>query len=417
MIVNTCLDSWFRYNVGKKRREVEVTLNFIRKNATLLAVSLGHFVNDFYMSLVPVVLFAFALEMELSAMQMSIIAFVITTAGTFFQPLVGLLIDRVQKSVLLLYALILISVGMSLSGLISNYYLLILVVGIAALGSSIYHPLGSTITIHKTSLSKGKSLSIFMTVGSFAHSAAPLVAIPMVTLYGVRSLAVLVIPGLLTVLLLYILKVQDVTWTKEKHIKHKKRNKLTKRQQAQVSLPMMIAIAKGVLYRSVVVFGLWMLQLKEIDDLAIAGIMVAFMIARASSTLIGGFISDAIGEKNTLKLFNTIAVIAVILLVFGTKIFAIIGIVILGFTLNATAAANITLTHKIMPDNVNYGTGLIMGFAATLSAVAMLGFGYVVDTYGLIASQYVLVGIAILMALSSYFLPTNFVSVENEEVA
>ncbi len=389
-------------------------MNFIRKNASLLAVSWGHFVNDFYMSIVPVVLFAFAIEMDLSAMQMSVISFVITSAGTFFQPLVGLLIDRVQKSSLLIYALILISIGMSFSGLINNYYLLIVVVGVAALGSSIYHPLGSTITIHKTSLSKGKSLSIFMTVGSFAHSAAPLVAIPMVTVYGVKSLSVLVIPGLLTVLLLYGLKVQDVTWTREKHSKHKKRNKLTKKQQIQVSLPMMIAVIKGLLYRSVVVFGVIMLQLKGIDNFATAGIMTAFMIARATATLIGGFISDAIGEKNTLKLFNTIAVIAVILLVFGTKIIAVIGLIILGFTLNATAAANITLTHKIMPDNVNYGTGLIMGFAATLSAVAMLGYGYVVDTYGHIASQNVLVGIAILMALLSYVLPTKFKSLEQD---
>lgn len=389
-------------------------MNFIRKNASLLAVSWGHFVNDFYMSIVPVVLFAFAIEMDLSAMQMSVISFVITSAGTFFQPLVGLLIDRVQKSSLLIYALILISIGMSFSGLINNYYLLIVVVGVAALGSSIYHPLGSTITIHKTSLSKGKSLSIFMTVGSFAHSAAPLVAIPMVTVYGVKSLSVLVIPGLLTVLLLYGLKVQDVTWTREKHSKHKKRNKLTKKQQIQVSLPMMIAVIKGLLYRSVVVFGVIMLQLKGIDNFATAGIMTAFMIARATATLIGGFISDAIGEKNTLKLFNTIAVIAVILLVFGTKLIAVIGLIILGFTLNATAAANITLTHKIMPDNVNYGTGLIMGFAATLSAVAMLGYGYVVDTYGHITSQNVLVGIAILMALLSYVLPTKFKSLEQD---
>ncbi|MBI9011828.1 MAG: MFS transporter [Clostridiales bacterium] len=389
-------------------------MNFIKKNASLLAVSFGHFVNDFYMSIVPVVLFAFAIEMDLSAMQMSIISFVITTAGTFFQPLVGLLIDRVQKSSMLIYALILISIGMSLSGLINNYYLLIVVVGVAALGSSIYHPLGSTITIHKTSLSKGKSLSIFMTVGSFAHSAAPLVAIPMVTVYGVKSLSVLVIPGLLTVLLLYSLKVQDVTWTKEKHIKHKKRSKLTKKQQAQVSLPMTIAIIKGLLYRSIVVFGVIMLQLKGIDNFATAGIMTAFMIARATATLFGGFVSDAIGEKNTLKLFNTIAVIAVILLVFGTKIVAIIGLIVLGFTLNATAAANITLTHKIMPDNVNYGTGLIMGFAATLSAVAMLGYGYVVDTYGHITSQKVLVGIAVLMMLLSYVLPTKFKSLEQD---
>lgn len=190
-------------------------MNLLKENISLLAVSWGHFVNDFLMSVVPVVLFAFAEELTLSPFQMTVIAFVITTSGTFFQPLVGMLIDRVQKSVLLIYALTLITVGMSLSVFIKNYYLLVMVVGIAALGSSIYHPLGSTITIHKTSLSRGKSLSVFMTIGSFAHSAAPIVAIPLVTVYGLKSLSILMIPGLLSVLFLYLARVQDVTWTKE----------------------------------------------------------------------------------------------------------------------------------------------------------------------------------------------------------
>ena len=188
---------------------------FIKSNGSLLAVSWGHFVNDFFMSVVPITLFAFAEVLKLNATQMSIILFVITTAGTFFQPLVGLLIDKVQRSVLLIWSLVWITVGMSLSGIITNFYLLTVVVGLAALGSSIYHPLGSTITIHKTGLTKGKSLSIFMTVGSFAHTAAPLVAIPLVTIYGLKALVYLLIPGLISALFLFLAKVHQVKWTKE----------------------------------------------------------------------------------------------------------------------------------------------------------------------------------------------------------
>jgi len=394
-------------------------VEFIKKNASLIAVSWGHFVNDFFMSVVPVVLFAFAIEMELSAIQMSIVAFVITTAGTFFQPLVGLLIDRVQKSSLLLYALIVISVGMSLSGLISNYYLLVVIVGVAALGSSVYHPLGSTITIHKTSLTRGKSLSVFMTVGSFAHSAAPIVAIPLVTIYGLKALTVLLIPGLLSVLLLYIVKVQDVTWTSENTTSNnKKHGKLTRKQQLQVSLPMTIAVIKGLLYSSVVVFGVIILGLKGIEPVAAGAVLSIFMIARASATLIGGFVSDAIGEKNTLKLFNSIALIAVLLLAYGNQLLSVIGLVALGFAMNCTAAANITIVHKIMPNNVNYGTGLIMGFSATLSAVAILGYGVLVDTFGHMASLNVLVILTGLMVFLSYILPTSFdEEVEVTEIA
>ncbi|MCK8058863.1 MULTISPECIES: MFS transporter [unclassified Fusibacter] len=390
---------------------------FIKKNTSLIAVSWGHFVNDFFMSVVPVVLFAFASEMKLNAIQMSMIAFVITTAGTFFQPLVGLLIDKVQKSSLLIYSLLLITLGMSLSGLITNFYLLILVVGVSALGSSVYHPLGSTITIHKTSLTKGKSLSVFMTVGSFAHSAAPIVAIPLVTIYGLKALSVLMIPGLLSCLILYMARVQEVTWTKDKDSSEGSNHaKLTKGQMAQMTIPMSIAVIKGLLYRVVIVFGVILLGIKGIEPVMAAAVLSAFMIARAFATLIGGFISDSIGEKNTLILFNTAALFSVFMLVYGGNLLSILGLVILGFTINATAAANITITHKILPNNVNYGTGLIMGFAATMSAVAILGFGVLVDRFSLTASLNVVVVLTAFMAVSSYALPKElFIIVNNSE--
>lgn len=390
-------------------------LKIIKENASLLAVSWGHFVNDFFMSVVPVVLFAFAIEMNLSAIQMSIIAFVITTSGTFFQPLVGLLIDRVQKSVLLIYALILISVGMSLAGLITNYYLLIVVVGISALGSSVYHPLGSTITIHKTSFTKGKSLSIFMTVGSFAHSAAPIIAIPLVTIYGLKGLTFLMIPGLLTAFLLYMAKVQDVTWTKEETTTRQKNNKLTKKQQLQTSIPMFIAIVKSLIYRNILVFGVIILGVKGIEPVAAGAALSAFMIARATATLSGGFISDMIGEKKTMILFNLGAFASLSLLVYSTQMmFTIGGLVLLGFSINGTSAANITLVHKIMPNNVNYATGLIMGFAGTLSGVAMLGSGIVVDRFGHMVSLNILVVLTALVVLISFMIPTEFETVGEE---
>lgn len=380
---------------------------FIRDNQALLAVSWGHFMNDFYMSVIQVVMFAFAIELDLTATQISLVVFVVTTAGTFFQPLIGLLIDRVQKSSLLIYGLIGISFGMSMAGLITNYYLLILVVGISALGSSIYHPLGSTITIHKTSLSRGKSLSIFMTIGSFAHSAAPIIAIPLVEVYGVKSIVFLVIPGIITALLLYLTGVHKVRWTKEeKNEDSKKKANLT--QSLQLSIPMMIAVGKGVLYRVTLVFGVIIMGLRGIDSILAATVITGFMIARASATLIGGFVSDSIGEKKTLIVFNTLGLISVVMIVYGGNILLVLGYVLLGLSLNGTSAANITITHKIMPNNINYGTGLIMGFSATISAVAMLGYGIVVDQIGHLKSLNILTGIAIILMVISYMIPNRY---------
>jgi len=386
-------------------------MNNIKKHLPLIAVSWGHFVNDFFMSIVPVTLFAFSKELSLSAKEMSFVLFAITTAGTFFQPLVGILIDRVQKSALLIYALILISIGMSISGFITNIYLLVIIVSTSALGSSVYHPLGSTITIHKASLSKGKSLSVFMTIGSFATVASPMVAIPMVTYWGLKSLALLMIPGLLSAYFLYLTKVQDVKWQSENKVHHKNKSIfvfLNRKQQLYMAIPMYISIVKQIIYSVVLIFGVIIMETKGYTVIQAGFAISGFMLSRSLSILIGGFISDYIGEKKTLIVFNTLVLLGLSLFVFMNGMAMTIGLILLGFALNATSTANITLTHKIIPENVNYGTGLIMGLAATISAICMLIFGALFDAYGYSVSLYILVAITLIMPLLGIFIPSQY---------
>ena len=388
-------------------------IRFIKGNIHLLAVSWGHFVNDFFMSLVPVTMFAFATELKLNATEMSAILFVIMTAGTFFQPIVGMLIDRVQKSILLIYGLIAITIGMSLSGFITNFYLLGIVVGISALGSSIYHPLGSTITIHKTNLSRGKSLSIFMTVGGFAATAAPLIAIPLVTRYGLKSLIIFIIPGLLSALFLYMTKVQDVKWTDDKKVETEGRGgwkSLTKRQQFNLSIPMMISIVLKSLYSAVVLFGVIIMKEKGVSVVQAGIILSVFMFSRAIATLIGGFVSDYIGEKKTIIFFNGLTFLGLLLFVYSSGILMAIGLVVSGFASTGGAAAGITITHRIAPNHMNYATGLIMGFSATISAVLMLGYGRIVDVFGQSWALNVLVILMGLIVVLAALIPKEFES-------
>ncbi|MCK5763327.1 MAG: MFS transporter, partial [Clostridiales bacterium] len=170
-------------------------MKFIKNNLQLIAVSVGHFTNDFYMALIPPILFIFTEELGLSLTQQAAIAMVITLSGTFLQPVVGYFLGRIGKTSMLSYGLIWVAVGMSITGWITNIYLLMAVIGIAGLASSVYHPLGSAVATSLTKGSHGKSLSVFMTIGGFATMFTPLVAVPMATTYGLKSLTVLMIPG------------------------------------------------------------------------------------------------------------------------------------------------------------------------------------------------------------------------------
>ena len=48
-----------------------------------------------------------------------------------------------------------------------------------------------------------------------------------------------------------------------------------------------------------------------------------------------------------------------------------------------TATANVTITHHILPDYINLGTGAIIGLAQTIAGILILVFGKISDIYGL----------------------------------
>lgn len=122
----------------------------------LMAVSIGHFLNDFYMNLIPPILFLFVYTLKLSLSQQAFIAFVITSSGSFAQPVIGYFVDKHGKPYLLILSLMWISFWMSVSGIVTNYYLLVVVVGLGALASALFHPLGSAVAVKLAN----KSLSL-----------------------------------------------------------------------------------------------------------------------------------------------------------------------------------------------------------------------------------------------------------------
>ena len=100
------------------------------------------------MNLIPPILFLFTQALGLSLAQQAFIAFVITSSGSFAQPIIGYCVDKRWKPWLVILSLVWIAFWMSICGIITNYYLLVIILGIAALASSLFHPLGSAIAVN-----------------------------------------------------------------------------------------------------------------------------------------------------------------------------------------------------------------------------------------------------------------------------
>jgi len=346
---------------------------------------MGHFTNDFYMNLIPPILFAFSSSMGLSLTQQSMIAFIIIVGGSLFQPIVGYLLDKIGKSVYLIIGIVWISFMMSITGLITNYYLLIVIVGVASIASSIYHPLGSSIAINLSRGSRGKSLSVFMTIGVFAFTFTPMITIPIVSKFGLQYLTFLMIPGFLVAYFLKFAKIDKIKHRVTNDRKNEKieKNKISKNKVKYLSLLVCMSVIKVVLVRMMIVFGVQIMVMKGIGIIPAGIILSAYMFLSSVSILSGGYLSDKFGERRIMVIFSILLFGIYTITIFSHGPLFIIGIILFGYTINGASTANITMTHNILPENVNLGTGLIMGLSSTIAGVLILVFGKFADIYGL----------------------------------
>jgi len=369
--------------------------NYIAK---LMAVSFGHFFNDFYMNLIPPILFLFVQALGLNLSQQAFIAFIITSSGSFAQPIVGYIIDKRGKPILLIISSVWIAFWMSISGIITNYYLLVFIVGIGALASALYHPLGSAVVVKLANKSRGASLSVFMTIGGFAASVSPMVAIPIVRNYGLKSLVFLMIPGIIVAIFLYLAKVQEVE-INEKEIKktQKESGKINFYSLKWISALVFISSSKTLIKSFFITFGI-----------QIAGIVLsAYLLTNSLGTIIGGYLSDKIGSKKVFVIFNMLALLSIIIILITKGSFLVLGFLFLGITISATHTANMVMAYVLMPKNLNLATGLILGLSGGIGGLAMLVYGKIADVQGLITSSTYLLIPLIIMVLIAFLLPSE----------
>ena len=388
----------------------------IKKNLQLIAISTGHFTNDFYMNIIPPILFAFSSSLGLTLTQQSMIAFVITIGGSLLQPVIGYLLDKIGKSVYLIVGTVWISLIMSIAGLITNYYLLLIVTGLASIASSIYHPLGSSIAVNLSRGSRGKSLSIFMTIGGFASTLTPMITIPIVSEFGLKYLAFLMIPGFLVAYFLKFAQIDKIKCRVAGDKEKKEKKKVSKNKMKCLSFLICMSVIKVILARIMIIFGVQIMIMKGISIIPAGIILSAHLFLRSVGTLSGGYLSDKFGEKRIMVIFSILSFAIYTIIMFTNGLSVIIGIIFFGYTLNGTSTAHITMTHNILPENINFGTGIIMGLSGTIAGILILVFGKFADIYGLMDMAQVMASISLIPVFISLFISKKYENIAVKSV-
>lgn len=143
---------------------------------TVLIVCLSHFMSHCYLMLLPPVFLLMAPHFGVGFTELGLALTVFSLTTTLSQPTVGRMVDRIGAREILAAGLVLGGISFILIGLTSSYVGLLLLMGVAGLANSAYHPadyaiLGRLVSSRNT----GKAFSVHTFAGFLGGAVTPMI--------------------------------------------------------------------------------------------------------------------------------------------------------------------------------------------------------------------------------------------------
>jgi len=355
-------------------------------NVSLLGA--GHFFSDFYANFLPALLPLVMTKLEMSLTLSGMLVMAYSVISSMLQPLAGYLIDKYGYAWLILVTTPVSAVFICLAGLANSKFALFLLVGLAGLGASIFHPLAASLMGKVvTAETKGTAMSVFIFGGNAGFALAPAIILYCLNAGGTASLIWLIIPGLIVTGASYLAGLHKVDISPAaKHSQaevgqqgecwYKSRGLIllncvnALRSWMQVALPTFLPVALAGAGQPPAV---------------VASMLTIFLMSGAGGALIGGWVGDKVGRKNAVigSLVLSLPVTYLFLVNISPSPVSYLLLAASGVLIQSTVPTSVVWAQEIIPDNAAMASGMMLGLSFGLGGVGAAITGALGDHIGL----------------------------------
>lgn len=367
-------------------------------NVQLATLSWTHFVNDgaanYLPGILPAILISLHVDPRLAG---SIMAALLL--GQALQPIYGWLSDRLGGRGLIFAGITGTTLGGALVGFAPNYASLLLVLLIIGVTNSMFHPQALAAVRQLAHRRRGLSMSVFLVGGELGRGIWPVLGSLVVMHFGMRALWILALPALLTLPFLWR-QIPPLT------AHPTSRAPIAWRRHLPDLTPIVAfsALRATVMFSLVTFIPLWW-HAQGGSLVSGASLISTLLVTGIIGNLGGGHLADLVGRTRVLlgaTLLSTL-LLAGILLSPGIWLWPLLGL--LGISVFALLPLTIMMGQDSIPEKPSLGAGLALGLANGLGAVAVLGLGLLVNSWGLVGILWFSVGLSALSAVLVLFLP------------
>jgi FSR family fosmidomycin resistance protein-like MFS transporter len=362
---------------------------------SILPFFLGHLVNDSYISFLAPLLPLLIQRLGLSLTMAGFLATLLASTSSFLQPVFGHFIDRAKRPLPIIAGPLLTVCTMALIGTTGSYWQLIILLILAGIGTSLFHPIGATSTALSGLKNRGLTMAVFSLAGGLGEAIGPLVVVAYVGAFGITRTPWLVLPALVL-----------LAWIAFAAIRHRPVQAI-RTESRSLSLrslpPMLLLLWSAVVLRSVTDAAFYSFLAVLITNRGAsalaggAGISV-FLLAGAIGGLIGGRLADKLGAKWVIFSGVTLATPFFLLFLHGPAPFSFLFIGAAGLFTFATLPVGIVAGQQLLPKQMGFVSGLVMGLPWGIAGLALTPIGWLADLFGL---SPIMTGVAFLPLVSA----------------
>ena len=340
------------------------------KLGVLLSLSLAHFLNDTFQSVISAIYPILKDNLLLSFTQIGYITLVYQICASVFQPAFGVIFDKKPSPWYLIAGSVSTCIGLIFIAYADTLFLVIISVAFVGLGSSVLHPEASRLTRLASGTKHGLAQSIFQVGGNFGSSLGPLLAALIISPYGQHYVIYFAFAAFVAIPLKYPI----FNWYK-KLVNQMKESAIAKASVRESALPrktliftfivlLILIFSKYVYMASLTNF--YTFYLIEKFDVSIQHsqlFLFVFLFAIALGTFIGGPVGDRIGRKSVMWVSILGSAPFALLLPHANLLWTCVLTFFIGFILSSAFTAILIYAQELLPGKVGFISGFFFGFA------------------------------------------------------
>ncbi|OAG27574.1 MFS transporter [Thermodesulfatator autotrophicus] len=367
----------------------------------IFLLSLAHFVHDVYTAFLSPLLPLLLEKLSLSLTRGGSLAAVIQLPS-LMNPVLGFLADRVNLKYFVIFAPMFTAIFMSLIGLASNYFILLLMLFLVGISVAVFHVPAPVLIARMAGPRKGLAMSFFMVGGELARTVGPLIAVTLVSLWGLDGLWPVMFAGIAMsgILFLHLRKVDFISY------QSKPRGPLMFSGFRRIFLPLTgVIAARSFMHGALTAFLPTYIKMRG-GNLFLGGLALSvFEAAGVVGVLIAGPLSDFLGRSKTLAISLIGAPGFIFLFLETNGLWQFLALIGAGATLLSTTPVMLALVQEHAKESPAMANGIFMMLSFVLRSSMVIFIGLLADRFGLHTTYYISAILGMLALPLLFFLP------------